>query len=134
MAAVAHPPLAPPWDPGLRLVRPRSTPPYALRRLGAAMVLVLTVLVGASAVRAGTDALRSDTAARTGGSAAMAVLPPAIVAPAPPVHVVRPGDTYWSIAVSLDRPGDVRAVVDELVEANGNRRLQPGDRLTLPVP
>jgi LysM repeat protein len=95
------------------------------------MVLVLAVLVGATAVRAGADAVT----ALAGGSAAMAVLPPAIAAPAPPpVHVVRAGDTYWSIAVSLGRPGDVRAVVDELVAANGHRALQPGDRLTLPVP
>lgn len=133
MAAIVHPPLAAPCEGpgGLRLVRPAPGPPYALRRLAAALVLVLAVLAGASVVRAGAVAV----AALAGGTAAVAVLPPATAVPAPqPVHVVRPGDTYWSVAVSLGRPGDVRAVVDRLVAVNGSRRLQPGDRLTLPVP
>ena len=51
---------------------------------------------------------------------------------APVVHVVEPGDTYWSIATSLDADHDVREVVDALVAANGGRALQAGDRLTVP--
>ena len=58
--------------------------------------------------------------------------------PAPPVpatstvHVVQPGETYWSIASSLDAPGPLVARVDELVAANGGEVLQPGDRLPVP--
>lgn len=48
------------------------------------------------------------------------------------VHVVQPGDTYWSIASSLDTDGDITGTVDALVAANGGRALQVGDRLTLP--
>ncbi len=48
------------------------------------------------------------------------------------VRVVQPGDTYWSIATSLDADHDVREVVDALAEANGGRSLQVGDRITVP--
>lgn len=48
------------------------------------------------------------------------------------VHVVQPGETYWSIASSLDAPGPLVARVDELVAANGGEVLHPGDRLLLP--
>jgi LysM repeat protein len=51
---------------------------------------------------------------------------------APVVHVVEPGDTYWSIATSLGTAEPVTETVDELVAANGGGLLQPGDRLVLP--
>jgi hypothetical protein len=44
---------------------------------------------------------------------------------------VQPGDTAWSIARRLAPTGDIRGLVDELVEANGGV-LQPGDRLVVP--
>ncbi len=50
------------------------------------------------------------------------------------VHRVRSGETYWSIATSLDLDGDPRASVDALVTANRGRPLHPGDRLSLPLP
>ena len=48
------------------------------------------------------------------------------------VHVVRPGDTYWSIAARLDTDGDTRDTVDALSAANDGRALRVGDRLRLP--
>ena len=48
------------------------------------------------------------------------------------VHVVEPGDTYWSIAGALDTDGDITGTVDALSAANGGRALQVGDRLLLP--
>ena len=48
------------------------------------------------------------------------------------LHVVQPGDTYWSIASSLGTDSDIRGTVDELSAANGGRSLQVGDRLSLP--
>ena len=48
------------------------------------------------------------------------------------VHVVQPGDTLWSIAQSLDAGGDVRLVVDRLVDLNGRAPLTVGQRLQLP--
>lgn len=49
------------------------------------------------------------------------------------VHVVQPGETYWSIAERLGRPGDLRPSVDALVAANGDRELRAGDRLVVPM-
>ena len=52
------------------------------------------------------------------------------------VHVVQPGETYWSIAEAVGGgggEGDIRALVDALEEANGGRYLQAGDRLAVPV-
>jgi nucleoid-associated protein YgaU len=48
--------------------------------------------------------------------------------------VVRPGDTLWSIAASLEGSGDVRAVVDEIQELNrlDDPVLVPGQTLLLP--
>jgi hypothetical protein len=48
--------------------------------------------------------------------------------------VVQPGDTLWSIAISLNGDGDVRAVVDEIMELNGlnSAALVPGQTLLLP--
>lgn len=50
------------------------------------------------------------------------------------VHVVQPGETYWSIAVALggERNGDLRPVVEALAAANGDGPLLAGDRVVLP--
>ena len=65
----------------------------------------------------------------------MPVPVPVPVAPGPVPggrHLVQPGDTYWSLAVALDQPGDVRARVDALQRANGGRPLHVGDLVVLP--
>jgi LysM domain-containing protein len=46
-------------------------------------------------------------------------------------YVVRPGDTWWSIARALHPSGDLRATVDRLVAAHGGTPLQPGERVAL---
>jgi hypothetical protein len=51
-----------------------------------------------------------------------------------PVHVVEPGDTFWSIARRLEPSGDPRPLVDELVAAHGGPTLHVGERLPLPSP
>lgn len=50
------------------------------------------------------------------------------------LHVVQPGETYWSIARALrgDESGDLRAVVTALLAANGAEPLHAGDRVVLP--
>lgn len=48
------------------------------------------------------------------------------------IHIVQPGDTLWSIARGLDSTGDVRLVVDRLVDLNGGAPLVVGQRLQLP--
>jgi len=55
--------------------------------------------------------------------------------PAPPngapVHVVQPGETLWSIARTLHPDGDIRPLVDRLVELNGGDHLEVGQLLLL---
>jgi hypothetical protein len=47
------------------------------------------------------------------------------------VLVAQPGDSYWTLAGQVGTEGDLRSVVDELVDANGGRELQPGDRIVV---
>ena len=49
-------------------------------------------------------------------------------------YVVQPGDTLWSIAARLEPTGDVRPVVDRLVDTHGGTVLHVGERIRLPVP
>ena len=105
---------------------------YARRRLAVLAVVALAVVVLCTAAAA----LRPD------GTAAVTTLTPGRPAPAAGAdagdtparaYVVQPGDTVWTIATSLEPDGDVRAVVDDLVEANGGRaELIAGQRLVLP--
>jgi Tfp pilus assembly protein FimV len=48
-----------------------------------------------------------------------------------PVHVVQPGETLWSIARTLHPDGDIRPLVDRLVELNGGDHLEVGQVLVL---
>jgi Tfp pilus assembly protein FimV len=48
-----------------------------------------------------------------------------------PVHVVQPGETLWSIARTLRPDGDIRPLVDRLVELNGGDHLEAGQVLVL---
>lgn len=49
------------------------------------------------------------------------------------VHLVQPGETYWSIAEGLGHPGDLRPTVDALAAANAHRPLRAGDRIIVPA-
>lgn len=49
------------------------------------------------------------------------------------VHLVQPGQTYWSIADALGGSGDIRIRVDALQAANHERVLRAGDRLVVPA-
>jgi nucleoid-associated protein YgaU len=53
-------------------------------------------------------------------------------APAATRHVVRPGDSLWSIAERFEPGGDPRPVVDELIAARGSGPLVPGEVLVWP--
>ena len=46
-------------------------------------------------------------------------------------YVVQPGDTLWSIARRLQPEGDVRPLVDQLVDLNGGTDLAVGARLPI---
>lgn len=128
MAAIAHPdithvrPLA-----RLRLCPPpaATAADYRRRRAVAALVLVLAVIGLSFAILQ----LRAPVATELRTTS---VSPAAATPAAPPVYVVQPGDTLWSIAATLHPDGDIRDTVDRLVERNGSAALQTGQRLRLP--
>jgi LysM repeat protein len=47
-------------------------------------------------------------------------------------HVVRPGETLWSIATSLHVDGDIRDTMAQLAETNGDGLLRSGQVLVIP--
>lgn len=49
------------------------------------------------------------------------------------VLIVEPGQTYWSIARSLNVDDDIRDTADSLRDSNGGRPLKVGDRLIIDV-
>ena len=112
---------APEPRPALRLVgdgeRRVDRRVYRTRRL---VALVLAGLLVAAAL-----AIASATLARPATAGSLPV--------GRQTHVVEAGDTYWSIAAARHHGGgDLRVEVDQLVDANGGRALQPGDRIELP--
>jgi len=110
----------PPSQGSLHLVAPPSIGRPAPRRLRWALVAAGALLVVVGAARS------------VGAVADWAV---GAVPPPPPadrqVYVVEPGDTLWSIARSLHPRGDVRPLVDRLIELNGGAELRAGDVLVL---
>lgn len=101
--------------------RRRQAAVYRRRRAVALVLvatLVATLLLLASAVLAGSAG---------GGTPS-----PAAGTASAEVHVVRPGETLWSIARQLDPRGDVRLTVDRLADLNGSAPIVVGQRLVLP--
>jgi hypothetical protein len=103
----------------LRLV---ATPPrtYWFRRL-AVLVAALLLLAGAALV------LRAAGGLLTHGPPAA----PAHRSPVSGAYVVRPGDTVWSVARTLQPDGDIRPLVDRLVAERGGTGLVAGEVLQL---
>ncbi len=90
--------------------------------------LLLLVLVMAGAVAIGRGALAGLAPAAPASSSSVVGIPPVGAR----TMVVRPGDSLWAIARRLQPTGDVRALVDQLVAANGGAVLQAGDRVAVP--
>lgn len=65
-------------------------------------------------------------------TAARATVTPTASRRAASGYVVQPGDTLWSIARRLQPDGDVRPLVDQLVDLNGGTDLAVGQRLPIP--
>ena len=95
---------------------------YRRRRL-AVLCAALSVFVLPALLFAAASSTTTVTPASTPTAPA--------VAPAAPVYVVQPGDTFWSIAHKVEPHADPREVVDRLIDLNGSGALQPGQRLRL---
>ncbi|HVM52286.1 MAG TPA: LysM peptidoglycan-binding domain-containing protein [Acidimicrobiales bacterium] len=109
-----------PPQPSLALVGGgRRRPDPALLRRRRATVLLVAVALVLAALAVGTLALsRPATAGELPAGR--------------PVHVVQPGESYWSIADRYADGGDLRLAVDALIDLNGARPLFPGDTIELP--
>ncbi len=129
-AAAPGRPSLPVGRPGLRVIEGgRSRRGLALRRMYVQrrIAAALTLLVvGWVLVSLGAAALDAAFGSPAGASASAG-------APAAATHVVRSGDTLWSIASGLGVGGDVRDVVDALAEANHVEVLVPGQVLVIPA-
>lgn len=111
------------------------------RAVVAGVAVVALMMLGGtlSDAAAGLAGGRAPAGPRASGpssnpsSAVVAVVSGSAVVPgsAGPVHVVQPGETYWSLAEALGGDGDIRARVDALEAGNGRRPLQVGDRLVV---
>ena len=147
MAAVlSHHPESAPWNepgalapaphgpdrgdrPSLRLVeggrapaRPAPSVRPAWVSIGAGLLIALLVALGAVA---GSHVLGADAAAPGPASTADLVL----ATGTPATVVVQAGDTLWSIARRIQPRGDVRPLVDRLVERAGGVALVTGQRI-----
>jgi hypothetical protein len=97
---------------------------YTRRRIVAALVLTVLVLVAWAALRT------IGTALPLAGSESSTSMVPV----ASSTYVVQPGETLWSVARRLDPDGDPRPVVDRLAAANGGTQIQAGEVIVLPLP
>lgn len=102
----------------------------AMRGVGWAL-LALVLGVGLGVV------LRSPAAVSKGGSyaghALGSVAGSDLRSASAVMYVVRPGDTLWSIARSIDPTGDERPLVDQLASQLHGTVIYPGEQLELPA-
>ena len=131
-----------PSAPTSRVSVSRAT--YLRRRVAVAVVAAAVVLAFVAAVLLLHDfGAGGTTTVRTDGGAAAATSHPVVLhdlagygagrtpLPSGATYVVRPGDTLWSIAATVDPDRDVREVVDELASLNGGPVLQAGQVIRL---
>ena len=114
--------------------RDRRRPGPGAVAAGLALAVVVALALVGLAHLIGADAADSGPASTAvvspASPAAVLVEPTAVAATATQV-VVRPGDSLWSIARSLQPTGDVRPLVDRLAERAGGAQLVVGQRLDL---
>jgi hypothetical protein len=96
-------------------------------------LVAVAVFVGLAALQvvSGAAAQGASVQVTAGQDAILASGTTAAAAASDAVHVVRPGDTLWSIAAAVAPGSDPRPVVDELARRAGGATLQPGQRIPL---
>lgn len=136
MVAVAYS-LPEPWAAGVaeRSARPvhqiRPARPdarvYRRRRVVTLLAVAAIALMAATVIRMALAGSGGGALTATGSSGAAASS-----LTGSHVYVVQPGDTLWSIVLSLNHQGDPRPEVDRLALQLHGQPLLPGDRLLLP--
>jgi hypothetical protein len=111
--------------PGAGVYRRRRA--VALLVLVLVLVLLLVAVAGGLVSRAALAGPGGGPLATT-GSSGVGIMEPAVAH----IHVVRPGETLWSIVGASGTRGDPRPAVDRLAAQLGGRPLQVGQRLVLP--
>jgi hypothetical protein len=102
---------------------------YRRRRFGVLLAAVTMALALVPAASRAPAAFRDVPASVSERRPAPATRPAAASA----AYVVQPGETLWTIARRLQPEGDLRALVHELIRANGgSSHLEVGQRLALP--
>lgn len=91
--------------------------PFRVRGRAVATVLLVAVALLAATYLATSPPMRAAGAPAIAGS-----------------HVVAEGETMWSIAVDNAPAGEAAGYVEQLVAVNGDARVAPGQRITLPTP
>jgi hypothetical protein len=81
------------------------------KRLGATIAIIVSVLLGGFGIANASSSPKSGVRS----------------------YVVRPGDSFWSIARSVQLKGDLRPLVADLIDAHGSGNLLVGDRVELPA-
>jgi nucleoid-associated protein YgaU len=100
---------------------------YRRRRLlvaGLFLLAIAAALILAQLIQAGIGGGPLTTTAAAAGP----VIPAGATS-----YVVRPGDTLWTIAASIDPKGDERPLVDALSRETGGAPLYPGEHLAIPA-
>lgn len=121
------PAVAPAERPRLELipgVEGASWPPVAVVMAAALMVFGLLGLV--RVVQGAPDPA-------VGAGRVQAVAPTAVPGAGDRVIVAGPGDSLWSIAVSIAPDGDPRPVVAALIEVNGGETVRIGQQIVIPA-
>jgi hypothetical protein len=99
---------------------------YRRRRL-VALVVLATAAIGVAFLLRNALAGPGGIPFTTAGSSSASMAHPAESG----MYVVRPGDTLWSIARSLQGHGDLRPLVDQLEAQTGHQPLQVGEQLVV---
>jgi hypothetical protein len=110
--------------PATIAARPDDAPDYTMRRVGALVVVLCSLLIASVALTATVDAVRG-----LGGRPA-AASETASVAPA--TYVAGAGDTLWSIAERFRGDVDLVRYVDALIAQNGGTTIDVGQAVRLP--
>lgn len=117
--------------PTVRTIRRRRLM-VLLAALTTAVLLVLAASRAAATFRDVPASVPERRPVPALDAAATAGATPAAARRAASGYVVQPGDTLWSIARHLQPQGDVRPLVDQLVDLNGGTDLAVGQRLPIP--
>ncbi len=113
--------------------RVRASAATYWRRRFVVLLMITTLALAVHASLSSVGGSSEELSVAT-GPVAVAAASDQSAGPAPSsgeVYVVRPGDTMWSIASSLQPDGDVRSLVDELTARAGGASLQAGQRIAI---